>query len=105
MIDVRRLSLPHFWIVAIVAGDLAFGVQLSLPAGVVVLWALPALYRADWWHPFIPAGAFLVAAPAAIASGVGNGLDSYAVVALALVAQSVVLLAASERRRLRSADG
>jgi hypothetical protein len=105
MIDKRRLSLPLFWIVAIVAADLTFGVQLSLPMAVLVLWALPALYLAAWWHPLIPAGAFLVAAPAAIASGVGNGLDSYAVVVLALAAQSLFLLAAAERRRLRSADG
>jgi hypothetical protein len=101
----RRLSLPHFWIGLIVVADLAIGVQLSVLVAILVLWSLPILYRAAWWHPLIPAGAFLVAAPAAIATGVGNGLDAYAVVALALAALSLFLLAARERRRLRSADG
>jgi hypothetical protein len=100
-----RFALPHFWIGAIVVADLTFGVQLSLPAAVVTLWLLPVLYRAVWWHPLVPAGAFLLAAPVAVASRVGNGLDSYAVLGLALVGLSLFLLAAGERRRLQSADG
>lgn len=96
--------MPHFWIGTIVVADLAFGVQLSLPMAVIVLWLLPLLYRASWWHPLVPAGAFLLAAPAAVASGVDSGLDSYAVLELALVGLSLILLAAGERRRLQSAD-
>jgi hypothetical protein len=101
----QRVTLPRFWIGAIVAADLAFGVQLSLPVAVAVAWLLPLLYRASWWHPLVPAGAFLVVAPVAVASGVANGLDSYAVFELALVGLSLFLLGAGERRRLRSADG
>jgi hypothetical protein len=100
-----RLALPYFWIGAIVIADLAIGVPLSLPAAVLVLWLLPLLYRAAWWHPLVPAAGFLVAAPAAVASGVGKGVDSYAVLGLALVGLSLVLLAVGERRRLQSADG
>jgi hypothetical protein len=102
-ISLRRPSLPLFWIGAIVLVDLAFGVQLSLPAAVIVLWLMPALYRAAWWHPLVPAGSFLAVAPAANAFGVGAGLNSYTVVALALVSLSLFLLARGERRRLRSA--
>jgi hypothetical protein len=100
-----RPSLPLFWVGGVALADLAFGVQLSLPAAVLVLWALPAVYRAEWWHPLVPAAAFIAAAPLASALGVGSGLDDYAVVSLALVALSLVLLARSERRTLRSADG
>jgi hypothetical protein len=48
-----RPSLPLFWVGGVALADLAFGVQLSLPVAVLVLWALPALYRAEWWHPLV----------------------------------------------------
>ena len=97
-----RLPVARFWVATFVIADLFAGVPLSTAGAAAALIVAALIVRVQWWEPFALAAAVGAMLIVALAFGAGSIVDSYSLLITALVGSGLVLLAADERRRVRS---